>query len=118
LIAAHQTAAEYRGFGFGRKAEIALLDRRKRLKNHDVVFKRREPFEPPRRPPGPDGRASRCQRRRRRSRERKSLFSQRLCRELSNANVLTVAFRAFLSGHDLWLRDRRRRKPNALQTEL
>jgi ferric-dicitrate binding protein FerR (iron transport regulator) len=38
-------AAEYRGFDFGRKAEIALLDRRKRLKNHDVVFKRRAAFE-------------------------------------------------------------------------
>jgi len=35
-------AAEYRGFGFGRKAEIAPLDRRKRLKNHDVVIKGRE----------------------------------------------------------------------------
>jgi hypothetical protein len=38
-------AAEYRGFGFGRKAEIAQFDRRKRLKNHDVVIRRREPFE-------------------------------------------------------------------------
>src|SRR5215813_1461339 len=42
----------------------------------------------------------------------------RPCRELSNANVLTVAFRAFLSRHDLWLLHRRRRKPLALQTEL
>jgi hypothetical protein len=38
-------AAEYRGFGFGRKAEIASIDRRKRLKNHDLVFKRRDAFE-------------------------------------------------------------------------
>ena len=38
-------AAEYRGFDFGRKAEIAPIDRRKRLKNHDLVFKRREAFE-------------------------------------------------------------------------
>jgi len=45
LIAAQQMAAEYRGFGSGRKDEIASLDRRKRLKNHDVVFKRRERFE-------------------------------------------------------------------------
>jgi hypothetical protein len=38
-------AAEYRGFDFGRKAEIARIDRRKRLKNHDLVFRRREAFE-------------------------------------------------------------------------
>jgi hypothetical protein len=38
-------AAEYRGFDFGRKADIAWIDRRKRLKNHDVVFNRRGPFE-------------------------------------------------------------------------
>jgi hypothetical protein len=40
-------AAEYRGFDFGRKAEIASIDRRKRLKNHDVVFKRRGRLEAP-----------------------------------------------------------------------
>src|SRR5215468_10025666 len=52
-------------------------------------------------------------------RERKNRFSWlHRCRELSNANVLTVAFRAFLSRHDLWLPHRRRRKPLALQTEL
>jgi hypothetical protein len=50
-------AAEYRGFDFGRKAEIAHIDRRKRLKNHDVVFKRREPFEAPRGPEPDPGEA-------------------------------------------------------------
>jgi hypothetical protein len=40
------------------------------------------------------------------------------CRELSNANVLTVAFRAFLSGHDIWLRLRERQMPIAMQTEF
>ena len=112
-------AAEYRGFGFGRKAEIALLDRRKRLKNHDVVFKRREPFEvarPRSRPRG--GMRQRSDVAAAAAASGNRCSRQRLCRELSNANVLTVAFRAFLSGHDLWLRDRRRRKPNALQTEL
>jgi hypothetical protein len=116
LIAAQQMAAEYRGFGFGRKAEIAHLDRRKRLKNHDVVFKRRELFEAP--TAGPDPRRGARQRSSAASASRNRCSRPRLCRELSNANVLTVAFRAFLSGHDLWLRDRRRRKPNALQTEL
>jgi hypothetical protein len=112
-------AAEYRGFDFGRKAEIAWIDRRKRLKNHDVVFKRRGPFEnrcgldadPPEHAIATLGAVMTAAAR--------NLCSRRhRCRELSNANVLTVAFRAFLSGPDLWLRERRRRKPNALQTEL
>src|SRR5580765_3197897 len=99
-------AAEYRGFGFGRKAEIASIDRRKRLKNHDVVFKRREPFEAPGGlNPGPDGTrpaAPSTPRRQPQARIGGRATGQR--RELSNANVLTVAFRAFLSGPDLWLR--------------
>jgi hypothetical protein len=112
-------AAEYRGFDFGRKADIAWIDRRKRLKNHDVVFKRREPFGTlcgPRADPSGHaiailGAVTAAPAGNRWSRHRWR-------RELSNANVLTVAFRAFLSGPDLWLRERRRRKPNALQTEL
>jgi hypothetical protein len=113
-------AAEYRGFDFGRKADIAWIDRRKRLKNHDVVFKPREPLETPcsarRGPPEHaavpfSGAGTTTAAGNRRSRQRRG-------RELSNANALTVAFRAFLSGPDLWLRERRRRKPNALQTEL
>jgi len=66
-------AAEYRGFGFGRKAEIAPLDRRKRLKNHDVVIKGREIAGGGlRHEPDPRERPPPSHRRRRDSRERKS----------------------------------------------
>jgi hypothetical protein len=69
-------AAEYRGFDFGRKADIAPLDRRKRLKNHDVVFKRRDPMEAfcGRRSPLP-GRFPARHRRRRTGQRQESLFA-------------------------------------------
>jgi hypothetical protein len=109
-------AAEYRGFDFGRKAEIARIDRRKRLKNHDLVFKPREAFEASCGLSPARGTLASAAAEADSAENRGPRHGRR--RELSNANVLTVAFRAFLSGRDLWLRDRRRRKPNALQTEL
>jgi hypothetical protein len=43
MIAALLMAAEYMGFGLARKAENPPHNHRKRLKNHNVVFRHRAP---------------------------------------------------------------------------